>query len=579
MDDDSMEYPRKYCPGPDWCEDNELYDIGGLHPVVIGDSFRDGQYSVVHKLGYGGFSTVWLARDHRAERYVALKILSAAGSRCVNEIAIQRYIRALGMSFDDLSITKIIDRFSFRGPNGRHTCLVLEVAGPSLNFLDKHSLKLRPDSVRDLAAQVAGVVRKLHTNDIAIGDLSTDNILLKVKNLSSWSEEEIYQRFGEPEASEACPTREGESLSSHAPRYQYDHIHFGWCDLDVLEPNVTVADMNEAVYTGSNPALHSQAESSAANRVYAAPEWWFGVNQKHTKASDIFALACIFFELRTASPLLPAYAMTDGAEVIQLLLGEAPQEWKDLQNDRDEDQQVELLSHEECGSESLDIKLAAVGKWEPWHYMTSEQRKQHFFDTYDEEERNDPDKDINIERDSSTRPPPARLSDEEHHDLKDLLSRMLTYLPEERITIEEVLQHPWLNKRYDDLDDQTAPWICRYDRGFRYYNATEWYRAYVLNVDPDSGDKAENGGIWRLDEENPKFENGTFNWDVFYDSAEDIWYDAVESQEFESDAPEPEEADEEEEDPQESEEVMTDSDEEEFSVTKLLGLPVDSDDE
>lgn len=54
-----------------FCQNNLLYTqeslsrycSGGYHPVNLGDSFKDGRYSVHHKLGWGGFSTVWLAKD------------------------------------------------------------------------------------------------------------------------------------------------------------------------------------------------------------------------------------------------------------------------------------------------------------------------------------------------------------------------------------------------------------------------------------------------------------------------------------------------------------------------------------
>ncbi|CAJ2509537.1 Uu.00g145630.m01.CDS01 [Anthostomella pinea] len=66
-------------------EDLEDYVPGGYHPTTIGDTFRDGQYTIVHKLGFGGYSTVWLARDQRLERYVSLKILAASASTTSNE--------------------------------------------------------------------------------------------------------------------------------------------------------------------------------------------------------------------------------------------------------------------------------------------------------------------------------------------------------------------------------------------------------------------------------------------------------------------------------------------------------------
>jgi hypothetical protein len=39
------------------------YRRGGYHPVNLGDTFKDGRYKLYHKLGWGGYSTVWLASD------------------------------------------------------------------------------------------------------------------------------------------------------------------------------------------------------------------------------------------------------------------------------------------------------------------------------------------------------------------------------------------------------------------------------------------------------------------------------------------------------------------------------------
>lgn len=41
----------------------ERYRPGGYHPVVVGDTFKDGRYTIFNKLGFGGYSTVWLAHD------------------------------------------------------------------------------------------------------------------------------------------------------------------------------------------------------------------------------------------------------------------------------------------------------------------------------------------------------------------------------------------------------------------------------------------------------------------------------------------------------------------------------------
>lgn len=43
------------------CEWAEEYRPGRFHPLHIGDTLDSGRYRVIRKLGYGSFSTVWLA--------------------------------------------------------------------------------------------------------------------------------------------------------------------------------------------------------------------------------------------------------------------------------------------------------------------------------------------------------------------------------------------------------------------------------------------------------------------------------------------------------------------------------------
>ena len=44
-------------------ESVQAYKLGGYHPVLLGDTFKNDTYRILKKIGYGSFSTVWLARD------------------------------------------------------------------------------------------------------------------------------------------------------------------------------------------------------------------------------------------------------------------------------------------------------------------------------------------------------------------------------------------------------------------------------------------------------------------------------------------------------------------------------------
>jgi serine/threonine protein kinase len=56
----------------------QQYCKGGYHPVQVGEEYKDGKYTVVRKLGWGHFSTVWLSRDNTAGKHVALKVVRSA---------------------------------------------------------------------------------------------------------------------------------------------------------------------------------------------------------------------------------------------------------------------------------------------------------------------------------------------------------------------------------------------------------------------------------------------------------------------------------------------------------------------
>lgn len=158
---------QKYHPfqlGPS--EDLEWYEPGGFHPVHLQDVY-DLRYSIVHKLGFGGFSTVWLARDSVENEWVALKILAS-------ETSTASTARPSILEDDDTKSSALFcipkREFWIDGPNGRHLCLVLPVVGPSCSSLSKGIYAtMKPALAAGIGRQAVKATSLLHSKGFCHG--------------------------------------------------------------------------------------------------------------------------------------------------------------------------------------------------------------------------------------------------------------------------------------------------------------------------------------------------------------------------------------------------------------------------
>ncbi|KAI3748211.1 hypothetical protein L6452_11151 [Arctium lappa] len=164
-------------------EGTEDYRRGGYHAVRIGDKFKHSRYVVQSKLGWGHFSTVWLAWDTQKSRYVALKVQKSAQhytEAAMDEITILKQI-AEGDPDDQKSVVKLLDHFKHSGPNGQHVCMVFEYLGDNLLTLIKYSdyRGIPLQKVKEICFHVLGGLDYLHRQlSIIHTDLKPENILL-----------------------------------------------------------------------------------------------------------------------------------------------------------------------------------------------------------------------------------------------------------------------------------------------------------------------------------------------------------------------------------------------------------------
>lgn len=167
----SAQFPLVY----DWQDDVENlehYRVGGYHPVELGDQFGDSRYEIVHKLGYGGSSTVWLAKDRVNNRYVSLKILKAQNSKSCSEATIRALLREGNQNHPGHSyVLTLLDEFHCDGPNGRHQCLVSDVTGPSVMEVKEatEGEMLSVETAQNITAQLALGLTFIHSCGIVHG--------------------------------------------------------------------------------------------------------------------------------------------------------------------------------------------------------------------------------------------------------------------------------------------------------------------------------------------------------------------------------------------------------------------------
>lgn len=68
------------------------YQKGGFHPVVLRNIINN-RYVLVHKLGNGGFATVWMVEDMVKKEFVTLNIICANYSEDRRELQILQYLK------------------------------------------------------------------------------------------------------------------------------------------------------------------------------------------------------------------------------------------------------------------------------------------------------------------------------------------------------------------------------------------------------------------------------------------------------------------------------------------------------
>jgi serine/threonine-protein kinase SRPK3 len=208
----------------------------------------------------------------------------------------------------------------------------------------------------------------------------------------------------------------------HAPRELVQPIdNYDISSSSFLEENIVVTNFGQS---DDIMALSKDYKPGTALH-YFSPE--ARLDKIITPASDIWGLACTIFEIRAGFSLFNS-DFTSGSLVLRNIvrtLGKLPEPWWSKFEERH-------VWFEENGEPKVQVN------GEPMFPARKTSVRKLF-------QRIGGDEKVGSERLGPIMDSPGtRLEEEELELLSNLLEKMLRYQPEKRITIKEVVRHPWL---------------------------------------------------------------------------------------------------------------------------------------
>jgi serine/threonine protein kinase len=143
-------------------------------PTGLLEGQRIGPYQIMSLLGSGGMGDVYLAKDTRLGRRVALKLLP--DNLTGDETRVRRF-KQEARAASALNHPNILTIYEIEQADGRYFIATEFVEGETLRQCVK-SGRLKPDEALEVAAQIAVALSKAHQIGIVHRDIKPENVML-----------------------------------------------------------------------------------------------------------------------------------------------------------------------------------------------------------------------------------------------------------------------------------------------------------------------------------------------------------------------------------------------------------------
>src|ERR1019366_847145 len=152
-------------------EDRTIPDMGSVERL---NTALVGRYTIDREIGAGGMATVYLARDLKHDRPVALKVLKPELGAV---LGVERFLSEIKVTAN-LQHPNLLPLFDSGEANGLLFYVMPYVEGESLRGRLEREKQLPVDDAVRIAVAVAGALDYAHRHGVIHRDLKPENILL-----------------------------------------------------------------------------------------------------------------------------------------------------------------------------------------------------------------------------------------------------------------------------------------------------------------------------------------------------------------------------------------------------------------
>jgi eukaryotic-like serine/threonine-protein kinase len=217
-----------------------------------------GRYTIERELGRGGMATVYLARDLKHERQVALKVLHPELAATVGPDRFRREI----MTVAQLQHPHILSVFDSGETSDRQLWFTMPfVAGESLRDRLRRERQLGVGDAVRITREVAGALAYAHAHGVLHRDIKPENILLTPQGDALLADFGIARALGAPTDGTGLTER---GMAVGTPQYMSPEQAAGERTLDARSDVYALGAVCYEMLAGEPPFVGSSAQAVVA---------------------------------------------------------------------------------------------------------------------------------------------------------------------------------------------------------------------------------------------------------------------------------------------------------------------------